>query len=384
VAVAERLRADLRGDHDALFRLGGDEFAVVQDGGSHKNDITALAERLIARLAAPFVFGPHRLQTTVSIGIARAQDTDAEKPEVLIRCAGLALLQARRQGRGCYCVYTREMDAHLQERRALELELRTALARDEMLVLYQPQVSVGRGISGFEALLRWDHPTRGTISPSVFIPLAEETGLIGALGDWVLRRACADASAWPDGVKVAVNLSPLQFNGRDIAGNVAAALSMSGLPPNRLEMEITEAVMLQSDSQVLPTLNALRAAGVRVALDDFGTGYSSLSYLSRFTFDKIKIDQSFVRGMLERRDCLAIIRSVIGLGRALDMSVIAEGVETQAQCDRLVQEGCTDIQGYLFGRPQPLAALPALFRQHGIMRTSARPNSERAVTMERL
>jgi diguanylate cyclase (GGDEF)-like protein len=383
-AVAERLRANLRSDDDAAFRLGGDEFAVFQQGGNHKDDITTLAERLIARFATPFLIGQHTLQLSVSIGIARAQDIDAQKPEVLIRCAGLALRQAKTQGRGFYRVYTSEMDAHLQERQALELDLRAALAQDEMLVLYQPQVSVGRGISGFEALLRWHHPTRGIISPTIFIPLAEETGLIGALGDWVLRRACADAAAWPEGVKVAVNLSPSQFEGRDVAGNVAAALAESGLSPDRLEMEITEAVMLQSDSQVLRTLNDLRAAGVRVALDDFGTGYSSLSYLSRFTFDKIKIDQSFVRGMLERRDCLAIIRSVIGLGRALDMSVIAEGVETQAQCDRLVQEGCTDIQGYLFGRPQPLSSVAALFRRHGTVRPAVDAGHDRAVAMARL
>jgi diguanylate cyclase (GGDEF)-like protein len=366
VAAAERLRANLRSDHDAAFRLGGDEFAVFQSEPSEPGSVTTLASRLVARFAEPFQIGPHCLESGISIGIARSEDMPARTPEALMRCSALALRQAKADGRGCHRVFTADMDTQLQAQRRLELDLREALRRGEMKVVFQPQVSAGSGICGFEALARWEHPERGLIGPGVFIPVAEEIGLIGALGDWVLHQACAAAARWPAAVKVAVNLSPLQLQGRAVADDVAAALAASGLAPSRLELEITEAVMLQSDANVLQTLHGLRALGVRIAMDDFGTGYSSLGYLSRFPFDKIKIDQSFVRAMTERADCLAIIRAVIGLGRALGMSVIAEGVETQDQCDRLVREGCRDQQGYLFGRALPEAAVPQALIEHGI------------------
>jgi diguanylate cyclase (GGDEF)-like protein len=359
-AAAQRLRANLRGEHDTVFRLGGDEFAIFQEDARDARQAAALAGRLIERFAEPFRLGEHWLDSGISIGIACTEDAAAPQAEALLRCAALALRQAKADGRGCYRLFRPEMDAQLQARRQLELDLREALGRGEMMVFYQPQVSAERRLCGFEALLRWRHPQRGMVSPGVFIPVAEEIGLIGALGDWVLHRACLAAARWPDGVKVSVNLSPLQLQGRALADDVAAALAESRLAPARLELEITEAVMLQSDAGVLQTLSELRALGVRIAMDDFGTGYSSLGYLSRFPFDKIKIDQSFVRAMTERVDCLAIIRAVIGLGRALGMGVIAEGVETDEQCELLIAEGCSELQGYLFGRPLPEEAVAGM------------------------
>jgi EAL domain-containing protein (putative c-di-GMP-specific phosphodiesterase class I) len=257
------------------------------------------------------------------------------------------------------------MDAAMQLRRVLEVDLRRALSENALEVFYQPLVQA-TGIAGFEALLRWRHPRRGLVSPADFIPIAEEAGLIGAIGAWVLNQACVDAAIWPGTLKVAVNLSPLQFQTRSLVEDVQHALTVSGLDPNRLELEITESVLIQDgDEGVLTTLHALRAKGIRIAMDDFGTGYSSLSYLRRFPFDKIKIDQSFVKGMLDHEDCLTIVRAVIGLGRALHMSVNAEGVETEQQLLALRAEGCTEIQGYFFSPPRPAADVAALLRKHG-------------------
>jgi EAL domain-containing protein (putative c-di-GMP-specific phosphodiesterase class I) len=255
------------------------------------------------------------------------------------------------------------MDARLQARRRMELDLQTALEQEQFTVLYQPFVDTGRGrVSGFEALLRWHHPERGTVSPVEFIPVAEETGLIKAIGAWVLRQACTDAAVWPEGVKVAVNLSPVQFNARNLVEVVSHALALSGLAPSRLELEITESVLLQDTGDVLETLHRLHAIGVRIAMDDFGTGYSSLSYLQRFPFDKIKIDQAFIHQLNEKADSVAIVRAVIGLGRSLGIAILAEGVETEEQLTILQAEGCWDVQGFLFSRPVPASRAPELIR----------------------
>ena len=368
-AVAERLMA-AAGDGAQVFRLGGNEFGVlVADisgpGGTLASRAQAYAERLAASIAAPFAVSQPPLHVTVAVGVALAADLPVAGPESLLASADLAMARAKASGGGL-CLFLPEMDAVVRARRAMELDLREALALDQFTLFYQPQVIVGQGIRGFEALLRWMHPVRGMVGPAVFIPLAEEAGLIGTLGDWVLRQACRTAASWPGGVTVAVNISPLQFQGRDIIADVSAALAESGLPAGRLEVEITEAVMLSDDEAVLETLHGLRATGVRVAMDDFGTGYSSLSYLSRFPFDKLKIDQSFVRGLDGRSDGVAIIRAMIGLGRAMGMTVSAEGVETMEQMKMLSLEGCDELQGFLFGKPQPADCVSEMLRHHGI------------------
>ncbi len=362
-AVADRLRSCCR-DEDIVARLGGDEFAIVQIG---KQPAAAggLARRLIETLADPFVLAGQPIEIGVSIGIALAGGPDAASAEDLLKCADLALCRAKADGRGCFRFFEAAMDLRVRERRALELDLRNALKNDELEIYYQPQVSAGARLVGFEALLRWNHATRGLVSPGEFIPLAEEIGLIGALGDWVLKHACLAAARWPGDVKVAVNLSPAQFRGRMLADDVADALAASGLPAHRLEVEITEALLMQDDEQILQTLLSIRALGVRIAMDDFGTGYSSLAYLSRFPFDKIKIDQSFIRNMTGNEDSLAIVRAIIGLGRSLGIAVNAEGVETQEQRARLTTEGCGELQGFLFGRPRPEGAIPEIIERLG-------------------
>ncbi len=258
------------------------------------------------------------------------------------------------------------MDAEAQARRAIELDLRDALNKQQLEVFYQPQFDLAHGgVRGFEALLRWRHPRRGMIPPSQFIGVAEDVHLIGPIGEWVLRRACADATAWPDHVRIAVNLSPMQVHTEDIVATVAGALGAAGLPARRLELEITESALLQHNEQVLATLHRLRALGVRIALDDFGTGYSSLSYLRSFPFDKIKVDQSFVREIRSRPDCLAIVQSITGLARQLGMTTTAEGVETVEQLEAVREAGCTEVQGFLLGRPMPCGAIPDVVAEAG-------------------
>ncbi len=363
-AVADRLRMCVR-ETDLVVRLGGDEFAVVQESAKQPAEASALAHRLIDVISAPFEIEGQPVVIGTSVGIALSED-GLSTPDALLKRADLALYEAKGGGRGTFRFFEAEMDAVMQVRRALEMDLRRTLAAGQFEVFYQPLVKTsGAGISGFEALLRWHHPKRGTVSPALFIPMAEEIGLIGAIGEWVLRQACADAASWPGALKVAVNLSPAQFRGRSLAADVEAALAASGLPPERLELEITESVLLQDDDAVLDTLHALRALGVRISMDDFGTGYSSLSYLRRFPFDKIKIDQSFVRGMSDHEDCIAIVRAVVGLGRSLNMMVNAEGVETPAQLAALRAEGCGEVQGYLFSKPKPAGDVAELLRVHG-------------------
>ena len=355
-AVSERLRA--AAGTTFLARLGAAEFALVQRDGEQPEAARTLADRLIASVSAPFVVAGHPIAIQASVGIGVASSGHAD--EVLKR-AGIALHRAQTTGRGTFCFFEAEMDAVAQARHALESDLRHAVAEGQFEVHYQPVVGSGsRVVNGFEALVRWQHPERGMIPPGVFIPVAEEIGLIGAIGAWVLRRACLDAATWPAGIKVAVNLSPLQFGEVDLLEKIAGALRSADLAPGRLELEITESSLLADDGVTLSALQAIRALGVRVSMDDFGTGYSSLSTLRRFPFDKIKIDQSFVRNLDDGGECLAIVRAVVGLGRSLGMSVVAEGVETEEQLSLLRREGCPEVQGYLFSRPRPLALLSEL------------------------
>jgi diguanylate cyclase (GGDEF)-like protein len=358
-AVAARLAADTR-DIDTVARLGGDEFAIMQTAITRPMEATQLAERLIELLDAPFDIEGHQIVIGTSIGIAFAPQ-DGLDPDQLLRCADLALYRAKADGRGVCRLFHAEMDAEMQERRVLELDLRQALHANQLEVFYQPFVDVhDKTIVGFEALVRWRHPERGIISPAEFIPLAEEIGLIVPIGEWVLHRACADCASWPGELKVAINLSAVQFGSHNLVAAVASALEASELRPYRLELEVTETVMLQDTETTLATLHEMHRLGARIAMDDFGTGYSSLSYLRRFPFDRIKIDQSFVRDVTTRRDCGAIVRAAVGLSSELGMATTAEGVETEAQLEALFRMGCDEAQGYLFSRPVPAADVPAL------------------------
>ncbi|MDB5598144.1 MAG: hypothetical protein JWN71_188 [Xanthobacteraceae bacterium] len=354
-AVAERLVACTR-DTDLVARLGGDEFAIVQ-ADTQPGDAAILAQRVVEALSAPFEIAGEQIIIGVSIGIAVIGDgAEAEvldSADTLLKSADLALYRAKGEGGGTYRFFAAEMDALIQARRNLELDLRAALERDQFELFYQPLVDTESGeVSGFEALLRWRHPVRGMVSPADFIPLAEQIGVIRSIGLWVLRTACAQAAKWPDHIGIAVNLSPVQFRHGALVAEVRGALESAGLRPDRLELEITESLLLQDDASVLTTLHDLKKLGVSISMDDFGTGYSSLSYLRKFPFDKIKIDQSFVRG-LQEADNVAIVRAVINLGEALGMSVIAEGVETGEQLAILQSEGCWNVQGYYFSRPAP-------------------------------
>jgi len=338
---------------DFIARIGGDEFAVVQANVSRPEQCSQLAASIVELVSEPYDIDGRHIVIGASIGIAIAP-SDGANPDTLLKNADMALYLAKGDGRGTHRFFEREMDKRLQLRRALELDLRKALAEGQFEVYYQPIIDLQGGrAAGLEALLRWNHPERGQISPAEFIPLAEETGLILPLGEWVLRTACLHASKWPKDVSVAVNLSPLQFKGRNIVQLTMSALAASGLPAARLELEITESVLLQDEANTLAILHQLRAIGVQISMDDFGTGYSSLAYLRNFPFDRIKIDRSFVRDMLVRQDCRAIVRAVIGLAKSLDITTIIEGIETREQLEAAKAEGCDLGQGYLFSKPMP-------------------------------
>lgn len=360
-AVTERLQRVVRGV-DTVARLGGDEFAIVQSN-ARPTDASELAAQVIEKLLEPFEVHSHQVIIGTSIGIAMAP-TDGNEPDQLLRNADMALYRAKAEGRGTYHFFQPEMDAQMQERRRLELDLHKALLANQFELYYQPLVEVASGeVSGFEALIRWNHPERGVITPDAFIPVAEEIGLIVPLGEWVLRQACRDAVAWPAKLTVAVNLSAAQFRNPMLALSVVSALGQSGLAASRLELEITETVLLQDGRAVLDTLHQIRDLGVRICMDDFGTGYSSLSYLRSFPFDKIKIDRSFIRELGKDNDCVAIIRAVTRLGSSLGMITTAEGVETEQQLEILRAEGCVQVQGYLFSRPKPVAEIPAMLQR---------------------
>ncbi|TMK50408.1 MAG: EAL domain-containing protein [Alphaproteobacteria bacterium] len=358
--VARRL-GECIGENDTVARLGGDEFAIVQFcNDCDATAVAALASHVVESIAAPYDIGDHQLVIGVSVGISLAPE-DGKNPDELLKNADLALYRAKADGRGTYRFFEAGMDARAQARRLLELDLRLALRRDEFEVHYQPIRDVATDeVVVFEALVRWNHSQRGMIAPANFIPLTEETGLIVQLGDWVLRRACMDAAGWSRKVGVAVNLSPVQFKNQNLVSSVTAALHLSGLPAHRLELEITESVLLQNSEGTLAILHEFRAMGVKISLDDFGTGYSSLSYLRSFPFDKIKIDRSFVSELATRNDSMAIIRAVTGLGKSLGIATTAEGVETSAQLELLRQEGCTQAQGYLFSKPRPAADVESM------------------------
>jgi diguanylate cyclase (GGDEF)-like protein len=370
-AVAERLRNGLR-ETDTVARLGGDEFAIVQTAIASPIDAIDLADRLMGIIGAPFEIAGHQIVVGASIGIALAPP-DGIGADQLLKSADLALYRAKLEGRGVYRLFRADMDAAMQARRVLELDLRHALQAGEFELFFQPQIDLStRRIAGFEALLRWRHPTKGLVPPDRFIPLAEETGMIVPIGEWVLRQACSAATAWPDDLRVAVNLSAVQFKSQNLVSAVVGSLSDSGLHPNRLELEITETVMLQDTDITLATLHQLRAKGVQIAMDDFGTGYSSLSYLTRFPFDRIKIDQSFVRELGTRTDCITIVRAVTTLGHDLGIAITAEGVETEQQLDALERAGCTEVQGYLFSAPVAGGAVIELLRNWGVIRARSR------------
>jgi diguanylate cyclase (GGDEF)-like protein len=361
-ATAERLQACVR-EGDTVARLGGDEFAIVQLAAERAQDAELLATRIVAAFSVPFDIEGHLISAGTSVGVAMAPG-DGTSPEKLLKNADIALYLAKTEGTSRVRFFEPEMDANIQLRRTLELDLRGAIVRNEFEINYQPLIDMASSkVTGFEALIRWRHPVRGLVSPAEFIPLAEETGMIVAVGEWVLRTACLEAKNWPTDISIAVNLSPIQFKQGDLASVVTNALEASGLRPDRLELEITETVLLQNTVATLVTLHKLRALGILVALDDFGTGFSSLSYLRSFPFDKIKIDQSFVRDLVEDKEALSIIRAITGLGHSLRMKTTAEGVETQEQLDMLRVEGCTEVQGYLFSRPMPASELPSLIER---------------------
>jgi predicted signal transduction protein with EAL and GGDEF domain len=348
--VAQRLTDSVRTE-DTVARLGGDEFAVIQVGVTHPDGPGIMADRLVKSISQPFAIMGHQTMIGTSVGIS-LYPGDGEENDDLVRAADTALYRAKEAGRGTFRFFEANMDLRLQERRKLERDLRQALAEEKLQVHYQPLADChGGGIVGCEALVRWRHPEHGPISPAQFIPLAEECGLISQLGAWVMRQACTDAAGWPDDKLVAVNLSPAQFRHADLAKEILAVLKETGLAANRLELEVTESLLIDDPDRVFATLTTLKAAGVRISLDDFGTGYSSLSYLQRFPFDKIKIDRSFVSQMEKNKDSMSIIRAVIALGKSLQIKITAEGVETETQLSLLQAERCDQVQGYLLGKP---------------------------------
>ncbi len=362
VKVAQRLRSTLR-EGDVLARLGGDEFVVVQFRADGPEAAQALGSRLVDLVSRTYVVEGHMVNVGGSVGIAMFPG-DGGDADTLLRHADLALHKAKADGRGLARFFESSMNQRMQARRALEVDLRRALALRQFRLCFQPLVNLANNtVTGFEALLRWDHPARGQVSPADFIPLAEEIGLIVPIGEWVLRSACREAMSWPEETTVAVNISPIQFKGNKLAQTVTSALAHTGLAPERLELEITEGALLDETSLVVETLHAVRKLGVRISMDDFGTGYSSLSYLRKFPFDKIKIDQSFVKGLGGDADCDAIVRAVAKLGASLGMRTTAEGVETSDQLERVRSEGCTEVQGYYTGRPLSVADVAALLRK---------------------
>ena len=355
--MAERLRASLR-ETDVLARLGGDEFAILQSGEPDQRDAAImLAVRIVEIVAKPFDLDGRKVSVGTSIGISLAPQ-DGVDPDELLKRADLALYRTKAAGRNGFNFFNPEMTAEADARHRLENELRDALARDQFELHYQPVVDVmTREPRGAEALIRWRHPTRGLVAPDRFISLAEDTGLIVQLGAWILRQACVDAASWPPHIKLAINLSAVQFRKGDLFDLILCALVDSGLPPERLEIEITESVLLENETNYRVVLQQLKNIGISIVLDDFGTGYSSLGYLTTFPVDKIKIDKSFTQGLLERADCAAVVASVLTLARGLDIATTAEGVETEDQFEMLQAAGVNLAQGWLFGRPCPAAEL---------------------------
>jgi diguanylate cyclase (GGDEF)-like protein len=361
-SLSARLR-DLLPPRDRIARLGGDEFAILQISGVQPSASIALAERIIEVAAHPQTIEGNDVTVGASVGIAIVHPGEMNA-ETVLKCADLAMYSAKSGGRGTFRMFDPQMDAAVQTRRSLERDMRNALAQGDFSLFYQPLVNLQtKKVTAFEALMRWHHPERGSVAPSEFIPVAEEMGLILPLGEWALRRACMEAVQWPDEINLSVNLSPLQFAKGNLVSTVMSALASSRLPASRLELEITESVLLEKSERNIGILNHLRSLGVRISMDDFGTGYSSIGYLRSFPFDKIKIDQSFVRDVLVDEGSLAIVRAIAGLGVSFGMTTTAEGVETEEQLRCLNREGCIEVQGYLLSKPVPPAEVAELLEQ---------------------
>jgi diguanylate cyclase (GGDEF)-like protein len=368
--VGDRLRGCTR-ELDVVARMGGDEFAIIMTQMEQAADAATLSKRIRDSVIKPYQIEGHQIVTDISIGISVAP-MDAVESDELLRNADMALYDAKGDGRGTFRYFEPEMNTRMKVRRELEMDLRKALATEQFELHYQPLVTLETNeVNGFEALLRWNHPARGMISPADFIPIAEETGLIIPLGDWVLRTACDEAVDWPEHIKVAVNLSPAQLSCRNLISMVTSALNDSGMPADKLQLEITETVLLQNTFTTLATLHELRKMGVQIALDDFGTGYSSLSYLRSFPFDKIKIDRSFIQDLSNGAEPLAIVNAVAGLAKCLNMTSTAEGVETQQQMDVLQAIGCTEMQGYLFSHARPAHEIRQFFSHRPVAKVGA-------------
>ena len=363
---------------DFCARFGGDEFAVIHMSADARRSAQVLAETIIAAVSDGHTAAGHQVHVGASVGIALFSGGDNNVSN-LLKHADLAMYRAKADGRGVFRFFEPEMSIRAENRRQLEMDLREAIRRSEFQLYYQPIIDLkSRKIIGFEGLLRWNHPVRGFVPPADFIALAEETGLIVSIGEWVLRQACSDAAKWPREMRVAINLSPIQFRSEGLTSVVVNALAAGGLPADRLELEITENVMLGNSRHNIAILERLRMLGVRISLDDFGTGFSGLGYFRAFQFDKVKIDQCFVREMMRHPESLAIVRAAIGLGANLGISTTAEGVESVEQLERLIIEGCNEVQGYLFSRPQPYELVDDIIRQIDQARENEAPPNEPA------
>src|SRR5207342_475208 len=369
--VSLRLR-DVIGEDGQVGRLGGDEFEVVLPSISAKDELAALAQGIIGSLSRPYTINGTMVSIGASVGIVTS-DYDDRTSDDLMRDADLALYAAKAAGKGCFHFFEPEMHEAARERQLMESDLRVALEKSQFRLLYQPCVdATSEAVTGFEALIRWDHPEQGSISPAQFIPLAEEIGLINEIGEWVLRTACAEAAKWPQHTTVAVNLSPIQFKDHALPTVVRMVLSETGLAAKRLELEITEGVLLSNDEHIHDMIASLKNIGVKLALDDFGTGYSSLSYLQRVPFDKIKIDRSFVSGASDPQSRKgALIRAMVGLAHDLEMQTTAEGVETQEELALVRNLGCSLVQGYFFGKPMPDEEARELAAKGAVVRPDA-------------
>jgi diguanylate cyclase (GGDEF)-like protein len=358
--VAGRLKAVLRAN-EVLSRLGGDEFAIVVRDFESRSDLEALANRLVEAVVHPYDISGYHIRSSVSIGIAVGPE-NGENADDLLMAADLALYAVKGTNRGTFQFYNATMNKDINERRQIEVDLREALERNELELYYQPVINVRHSdVSGFEALARWRHPVKGMVPPAVFIPIAEDSGLIVRLGEWALMEACRNAARWPGELKIAVNLSPVQFTAPNLFEVIEQTLAETGLAPHRLELEITERIFMENTENTLATLRRIKGLGVRIALDDFGTGYSSLSYLRSFPFDKIKVDRAFVSDLSERNEHIVIVQAVVSIARALGMTTTAEGVETEAQHEFLAALGCDEVQGYLFSAPVPVDGVAEFF-----------------------
>jgi diguanylate cyclase (GGDEF)-like protein len=370
--VADRLQACVR-EGDSVARLGGDEFAIILLDVSDPPEVDALARRIIETIGSSYEIDGHQIIVGTSIGMALAP-ADGGTSNELLKKADTALYGAKTGGGGVSCFFEDAMNAALQSRRQIEVGLRRAIAEEQFVLYYQPLVDAkSHRVCGCEALIRWNHPEHGLTLPDAFTPVAESSGLIGTIGQWVMRQACMDAKAWPEDIKIAVNLSPSQLRDKNLVNDIRATLAASGLAAERLELEITESVLLHDSDRTLAILREIKALGVQISMDDFGTGYSSLSYLRSFPFDKVKIDRSFIKDLPHDKNSLAIIRAIVALGETFGMTVTAEGVETNEQAVQLALEDCTHLQGYLFSKPVPASKIPALIKRFSIARMHQEP-----------